>query len=74
MYESKGQTMSIQVISADYLDFAPFLTSHPHPQYKRFLSKDQFRRFYIENGHLVWGKDWELVFPVEQLYRGFIPA
>jgi len=91
MYESKGQTMSIQVISADYLeayrlrihfndgteqvvDFAPFLAAHPHPQYEHFLSKDQFRRFHIENGHLVWGKDWDLVFPVEQLHRGFIPA
>ena len=52
------------------LDFAPFLKSHPHPQYSRYLHPRYFKHFSIENGNVVWGKNWDLVFPVEQLYSG----
>ena len=31
-----------------------------------------FRRFEIEDGNIVWGKSWDLVFPVEQLHAGVI--
>jgi hypothetical protein len=29
-----------------------------------------FQSFRIENGNLVWGKDWDLIFPIDGLYRG----
>lgn len=54
------------------VDFAPFLTAHPHPQYNRYLEPEYFKGFHIEKGHLVWGKDWDLVFPSEQLHKGII--
>ena len=54
------------------VDFGPFLTSHLHPQYNRYMNPKYFKTFKIENGNLVWGKNWDMVFPVEQLYRGII--
>ena len=29
-----------------------------------------FRTFKIVEGNIVWGDDWDLIFPMENLYRG----
>jgi len=52
------------------IDFEDFLVKNSHPQYDKYRNTVQFRKFKIENGNLVWGKDWDLIFPVEQLYSG----
>ena len=49
-----------------------FIRRHPHPQYNKYLDPRRFGRFAIENGNIVWGKNWDLIFPVEQLYAGSI--
>ena len=49
-----------------------FIRKHPHPQYNKYLDPNKFRRFAIENGNIVWGKNWDLVFPIEQLHSGTI--
>jgi hypothetical protein len=54
------------------VDVAPFLFSHPHPQHDAYRDQQLFQTFVIENGNLVWGENWDLVFPVEQLHRGRI--
>lgn len=54
------------------VDVGEFIRRHPHPQYNKYLDARKFRRFTIENGNIVWGKNWDLVFPVEQLYEGRI--
>lgn len=54
------------------VDVGEFIRRHPHPQYNKYLDCRKFRRFTIENGNIVWGKNWDLVFPVEQLYKGTI--
>lgn len=54
------------------VDVGEFIRRHPHPQYNKYLDARKFRRFNIENGNIVWGKNWDLVFPVEQLYEGRI--
>lgn len=54
------------------VDVGEFIRRHPHPQYNKYLDARKFRRFNIENGNIVWGKNWDLVFPVEQLYEGKI--
>ena len=45
---------------------------HPHPQYNKYLAPRKFSRFAIENGNIVWGKNWDLIFPVEQLHTGAV--
>ena len=66
--------LSLEVVFSDgtrrSIDFAPYLKSHPHPQHNRYLQPRNFKRFSIEHGNVVWGKNWDLSFPIEQLYSG----
>ena len=48
------------------------LTFSPHPQYNKYLDPRIFNRFTIDNGNVVWGKNWDLIFPIEQLHSGVI--
>ena len=41
-------------------------------QYDRYLDPASFKSFSIDHGNVVCGKDWDMVFPVEQLYSGVI--
>lgn len=54
------------------IDFGDFLNSHSHPQFNKYKKEQNFKRFKIENGNIVWGKDWDMVFPVYDLYKGKI--
>ena len=56
--------------SSKKVDFEPFILAHPHPQYNKYLDPKNFQRFSIEQGNVVWGKNWDLVFPIEQLHKG----
>lgn len=49
-----------------------FIRRHPHPQYNKYLDPRKFSCFSIENGNVVWGKNWDLMFPIEQLHAGVI--
>lgn len=49
-----------------------FIRRHPHPQYNKYLDPKKFNRFTIENGNIVWGKNWDLIFPMEQLHSGVV--
>ena len=48
------------------------IRKHPHPQYNKYLDPDLFRTFVIDDGNVVWGDDWDLIFPVENLYSGSV--
>jgi len=52
------------------VDIGDFIRRHPHPQYNKYLDPRKFSHFTIENGNIVWGKNWDLIFPVEHLYAG----
>ena len=54
------------------VDFFSFIRNHPHPQYDKYLDQDTFRTFRLENGNVVWGEDWDMIFPVEDLYNGYL--
>ena len=54
------------------INVGDFIRRHPHPQYNKYLDPKKFRRFTLENGNVVWGKNWDLMFPVEQLHAGTI--
>ena len=49
-----------------------FSDNTPHPQYNKYLNPRKFSRFTIANGNVVWGKNWDLIFPIEQLHLGVI--
>lgn len=52
------------------IDVGDFIRRHPHPQYNKYLDPKKFKNFTIENGNITWGKNWDLIFPIEQLYEG----
>lgn len=54
------------------VDFSTFLHRTSVPYLKKYLSPELFKQFQIEDGNLVWGKNWDLIFPIEQLYKGRI--
>lgn len=52
------------------VDFEPFILDNPHPQHAKYLDPRFFMNFKIENGDVVWGNGWDMIFPIEQLYDG----
>ena len=52
------------------INVGEFIRKHPHPQYNAYLNEKKFKQFKIEMGNVVWGKNWDLIFPVESLYKG----
>ena len=54
------------------IDFQEFLEKNPHPQFNEYRDLKKFKSFHIERGNIVWGEDWDLIFPVEELYAGKI--
>lgn len=53
------------------VDFGPFLRGSSNPLIQRYLDAREFARFEVRDGDLVWG-DWELCFPIADLYDGRI--
>jgi hypothetical protein len=55
------------------VDFGVFLKKrYPVSICNKNLDLDNFRNFKIEQGNIVWGKNWDLIFPEQQLYNGKI--
>ena len=53
------------------VDFVGFLKNSKNPMTKKYLDKKQFKSFSLENGEIVWN-DYELCFPIWDLYKGKI--
>lgn len=70
------EDFSLEIIFNDdkksVVDFSVFLKTHSHPQYNKYKKEENFKKFKIENGNIVWGKDWDMIFPVSDLYKGKI--
>ena len=49
------------------IDVGAFIKKHPHPQYNSYLNEKKFKKFKIEFGNIVWGKNWDLIFPIDML-------
>ena len=54
------------------IDFEDFLIKHPHPAHNKYKDINLFKQFKIESGNIVWGENWDLIFPLIQLYKGRI--
>ena len=53
------------------VDFKPFLSKSLHPSIKKYLDEKMFSNFNVTNGNLNWN-DYDLIFPVFDLYTGKI--
>lgn len=50
------------------MDFAPFFSAYPHPQYNKYSKEKEFKRFILKYDNVVWGRDTDLILPVRALY------
>lgn len=55
------------------VDFKPFLSKSLHPSIKKYLEESNFSNFSIIDGNLNWN-DYDLIFPISDLYSGMIDA
>ena len=56
------------------VDFGGFILNHPHPVHDKYRDHSKFKKFKIEAGNIVWGDNWDLIFPISQIYKGKIKA
>jgi len=40
--------------------------------YTKYKTPRNFKSFKIEDGNIVWGKDWDLIFEIKNLYLGLV--
>ena len=70
------ENLTVRLCFSDHtekiIDIGNFIAKHPHPQYNKYKEWKNFKKATIENGNVVWGKNWDLMFPIEQLYNGVI--
>ena len=50
------------------INFQPFLEQARNPMTRKFLDINEFKKFKIEYGDLVWN-DYEMCFPIIDLYE-----
>ena len=55
------------------VDFKPFLSNSLHPSIKKYLDENKFSGFSLTDGNLNWN-DYDLIFPISDLYNGKIGA
>jgi len=55
------------------VDFKPFLSKSLHPSIKKYLKEKLFAKYQIIDGNLNWN-DYELIFPIWDLYNGRIES
>ena len=55
------------------VDFKPFLSKSLHPSIKKYLDENMFSNFSLTDGNLNWN-DYDLIFPISDLYTGQIEA
>ena len=53
------------------VDFTEFLESAPDATTRKYLDPRKFKQFKIRHGNLNWN-DYDMCFPVADLYRGRI--
>ena len=54
------------------INVGDFLKRNPHPQTDKYHIETNFKKFKIEDGNIVWGKNADLIFPVYELHKGII--
>jgi hypothetical protein len=55
------------------VDFKSFLSKSLHPSIKKYLDENKFSNFSLTDGNLHWN-DYDLIFPLSDLYNGQIGA
>lgn len=49
------------------INFLPALIKNP--VCKKYLDLTKFKKFKLDQGNIVWGKNWEMIFTIDSLYH-----
>jgi hypothetical protein len=49
------------------INFLPVIKSNP--VCKKYLDVTEFKKFKLDHGNIVWGKNWDMIFTIESLYH-----
>ena len=52
------------------VDFTQFIINTNKQALTKYKDVSNFKKFKIEHGNVVWGRNWDLIFPIHQLYQG----
>ena len=67
--------LTLKIIFSDdsvhCINFQPFLERSRHPEIRKYLRRSKFKEYKLTSGELMWG-DFDLIFPIADLYRGKI--
>ncbi len=79
LYVVKAENIGNLSVKLDFSDkftsivnVGDFIRKHPHLQYNKYLDEKKFKSFVIDDGNVVWGKNWDLIFPIEELHAGYL--
>ncbi len=50
------------------VDFETFIKNSRHPDINKYKDINLFRSFYLDDGNIIWDDNWDLIFPVINLY------
>ena len=50
------------------VDFSKFIATLSGTDYAAYQQTKHFKKFKIDQGNVVWGKNWDLIFPLWDLY------
>jgi hypothetical protein len=53
------------------VEFKKFLEAASHPEIRKYLDSKNFSEFELKDGNVIWN-DYELIFPISDLYSGEI--
>ena len=54
------------------VDFEKFLREDKHKSVKKYLDLEKFKTFKIHNEKIIWGKNWDIIFPTQDIHEGNI--
>lgn len=52
------------------VDFTLAIKNYAKGDYSVYAQKARFKKFRIEKGNIVWGKNWDLLFPIQDVFNG----
>lgn len=54
------------------VDFEKFLREDKHKSVKKYLDLEKFKTFKIHNEKIIWGKNGDIIFPIQDIHEGNI--
>lgn len=65
---------NIHIVRAEYVGDVPLRIFFSNNtawviEHNSLLEPENFKQFTIEHGNVVWGKNWDMIFPIEDLYN-----